>query len=121
MEADLARWYHIDYRDRWRYDESGRPLLPLRRLKVLVEHLPSESAVAAVSGTKGWGTTELLLSDLLKAWTDEHHPNDPRFDKPDKKQSQPTPAAKMREARSRSQERRQRLGIKGSVLRKRQD
>lgn len=77
MEADLQRFYGIDYRDRWRTGENGRPLLTLRRLEVLLEHLPAESAlVAAVLPDAPWSRTERLMADLWQQLDRKHreHP-----------------------------------------------
>jgi hypothetical protein len=59
VEADLQRFYGIDYRDRWR---GG---LTLRRLLVLIRHLPEESAltVALADGMR-WSLEAHLLDDL---------------------------------------------------------
>ncbi|MBB1034652.1 hypothetical protein G6031_09650, partial [Dietzia sp. CQ4] len=37
----------MDYLDRYRRDFRGRPMLSLRRLLLLVDHLPQESAFAS--------------------------------------------------------------------------
>jgi len=60
-EADLQRFYGIDYRDRW------RGTLTLRRLAVLIRHLPPESATArALAGGPVWTLTEHLLDDVRR-------------------------------------------------------
>lgn len=63
MEADLQRFYAVDYRDRWRGD------LTLRRLWVLIRHLPPESAVAALrrDGKPHWGPEAHLLDGVRMA------------------------------------------------------
>jgi hypothetical protein len=60
VEADLQRWYHVDYRDRWRGD------LTLRRILVLIQHLPPESAVAGIirGDEMYWPVEAHLLDDL---------------------------------------------------------
>lgn len=60
MEADLRRFYSVDYRDRWR---GG---LTLRQLSNLVQHLPPESATAALAreGLPYWSIEAHLLDDL---------------------------------------------------------
>ncbi|MBB1022967.1 MULTISPECIES: hypothetical protein [unclassified Dietzia] len=48
VEADFARFYpSVDYLDRYRRDSRGRTRLSLRRLLLLVDHLPQESAFAS--------------------------------------------------------------------------
>jgi hypothetical protein len=75
VEADLTRYYQVDIRDRWRYDEHDRPLLTLRRLSVLIRHLPDDSATAvAINGEPGWTRGEVLLADLWSAFTGKEHP-----------------------------------------------
>lgn len=62
VEADLQRFFGLDYRDRWRLDERGRPRLTLRRIAVLLlRHPPLEGAVA-------W-----LINDQRTPWRREHH------------------------------------------------
>lgn len=65
VEADLQQHYGIELTDLWR----GR--LTLRRLRVLVDHLPSDSATArSIAGFRpsdalaGWGLTQLLIARL---------------------------------------------------------
>lgn len=70
VEADLQRFYGVDYRDRWKVVD-GRRVLTLRRIGVLLRHLPPESALAAV-GRKGkphWTIEAHLLDDLRLATT----------------------------------------------------
>lgn len=72
MEADLQRYYRIDYRDRWRGD------LTLRRLMVLISHLPPESstAVALGGGFRPLSRTESLLAEIWQplARSKRRHP-----------------------------------------------
>src|SRR5690606_27068527 len=67
VEADLQRFYGIDDRDRWRPDEHGRPRLTLRRLWVLISHLPPESTLAHIerAGHPEW-TLEAHLLDTIR-------------------------------------------------------
>lgn len=68
VEADLQRYYRIDYRDRW------RGTLPLRRLLVLVDHLPDESAFkSAREGRLPISVTDSLLMDVWSALTGKKH------------------------------------------------
>lgn len=79
MEADLAHWYQIDYRDRWRGD------LTLRRLKVLIQHLPADCAVnRSVGEPLHWGVEAHLLDDLrmtLVGKKAKPHPQRPKRSK----------------------------------------
>lgn len=110
MEADLQRFYQIDYRDRWR----GR--LSLRRINVLVQHLPPWSACGTLArGDKPyWSLQAHLLDDLRMTLvhTDKHparpHPLRPvpqlrrRKDTPQRRQ-------KIAAARQLQRERRERF------------
>lgn len=90
VEADLAA-LGIDYRDRWRRDEMGRPLLTLRRVCVLaLRHAPLDGNVAiAVNGGKiPWRREHHQLDDLRlvveAANTDsKKHKAKPHPDRPD--------------------------------------
>lgn len=63
MEADLQRWYGLDIRDRWHPDPFRR--LTLRRISVLLRHLPPEAAVLRIDRTGPvWGPVEGLLADI---------------------------------------------------------
>lgn len=63
MEADLQRFYGLDYRDRWRGD------LTLRRISVLLRHLPPDSAVARIElrNAPAWQLEHVLLADIWQA------------------------------------------------------
>lgn len=95
MEADLQRFYRIDYRDRWRGD------LTLRRIWVLIHHLPGDSASARALGGPGLDTTHVLLADVFAALVGKPHPL--RNVTP----AAPSPArvARLRDARRRAAER----------------
>lgn len=73
MEADLQRFYGIDLGDLYR----GQ--LSVRRLAVLVDHLPPGSAVWAITNgiPEGWTLSDFLLTDLYAAFTGEEHPARP--------------------------------------------
>lgn len=74
MEADLSRYYGIDYRDRWRQDEIGRPRLTLRMIAVRVRHLPPDSAVVvAINGEPGWTRDQVLTADVWSALAGKEH------------------------------------------------
>lgn len=78
MEADLLRFYGVDYRDRWRRDEHGRPLLTLRRISVLVDNLPPESSLRMhlSKGEPVWRLEHVLLAHLwqVQARSKKPHP-----------------------------------------------
>lgn len=114
MEADLARFYGVDYRDRWRRDEDGRRRLTLRRLHVLVTHLPLESVtVALVKGTP-WTRTEHLLDDLrmtveLTIPKKKRTKPKPHPDRKSTKHVDPARRRKLQSARARARERRRKI------------
>lgn len=122
MEADLQRFYGIDYRDRWL--RSGRIVpdttrvrgdLTLRRVWVLVRHLPDDSAVADIHrGHKPrWSLEAHLLDDLRMVWTGTEkkpatpHPQRPKPDTTRK--DSPERRRKIADARRRQKERRERF------------
>lgn len=74
VEADLQRFYGVDFADYWRGE------LSIRRLSVLIHHLPPESACARqLSKTEaGWDVHAYLLSDLYHAFTGNPHPARPK-------------------------------------------
>lgn len=76
MEADLARYYQTDIRDRWRTDEHGRPRLTLRMIAVRIRHLPPDSATATAlnDGEQVWARRDVLTADLYNALTGKEHP-----------------------------------------------
>lgn len=74
VEADLQRYYQIDIADLWR---GG---LTVRRLSVLIQHLPADSAVAAaVTGLpREWNsTTTWLLEYIIQALSGAPYPGRP--------------------------------------------
>lgn len=73
VEADLQRFYRVDLADYWRGELSPR------RLSVLIEQLPPDSATARkYSDADGWSRLEFLVSDLFQAFTGEIHPARPK-------------------------------------------
>ncbi|MGW5876709.1 hypothetical protein ACWFMI_09210 [Nocardiopsis terrae] len=98
MEADLARYYRIELADLWR----GR--LSLRRLAVLVRHLPPDSATAVAAGGDGWTLTHYLQADTVHATTGQPHPADPRI-----RRAEEEKRARLAEARNRAERRRLRM------------
>jgi hypothetical protein len=77
-ESDLSRFWGLDYRDRWRFDD-GRRRLTLRMIHARLSHLPSDSALAVeLNGGKALLTTEaLLLMDQIELRTGQPHPARP--------------------------------------------
>lgn len=119
LEASLQATYGVDLRDMWRRGSDGLPLLTMRRLGVLVRHLPSTSPVMSATGSGGWSNTDLLLSDLMAVWSENHHPSDPRMQRHESKAQKHANKAALSAAKALSESRRARSGIKGSVLRRR--
>lgn len=102
MEADLARYYRIELADLWR----GR--LTLRRLAVLLRHLPSDSAVAVAEGGDGWTLAHYLQADTVHATTGRPHPADPRI-----RRAEEEKRARLAEAQRRAERRRSRMAADG--------
>lgn len=74
----MQHWFNVDYRDRWRKDADGFPLLTLRRVGVLIRHLPAESAVNVALGSSGWTLEHYLLAHLFHATAGQPHPALPK-------------------------------------------
>ena len=91
----------IDYRDRWRFDANGHRVLTLRRIWVLLSHLPPDSAVSRAEGSPGWTNTDVLLMDLWGATTGELHPLYPKSSKA----ADPAREKALRLAKGRARER----------------
>ena len=69
IEADLQRFYQIDYRDRW------RGTLPYRRLLVLLDALPVESQLkSAVENRPASSREEVRLVEMWESWSGKKHP-----------------------------------------------
>lgn len=68
MESDLSRFHHIDYRDRWRFDENGCRKLTIRMIGVRITKLPADSALNTHfrDGATPWTLTDHLLADLVE-------------------------------------------------------
>lgn len=108
MEADLQRWYTEDYRDRWRGN------LTLRRIYVLITHLPPESAVAGLlrGGRMHWSLEAHLLDEVriasnpgTKERPAKPHPSRPKPSDAPRKMT-PERRRKIADARRRAHERR---------------
>jgi len=100
VESDLSRYHHIDYRDRWRFD-AGVRRLTLRRLFVLVRHLPTDSATSIAAGGPGWLLGDYLLAHVYQATAGEAHPSLPKASAV----SDPLRDKRIRQARMRAHER----------------
>jgi hypothetical protein len=70
IEADLQHHYRIDLRDLWRPD-GGPSRLTHRRLMVLIDHLPGESAFKTAVRDQ---LTDEQLAELAKRPRDKHGP-----------------------------------------------
>lgn len=109
VEADLARYYSIDYRDRW------RGTLTLRQLFVRIQHLPPDSATGTVlrGGKPHWTLEAMLLDNLRMSLTGtkekpaKPHPMRPR-PQPHRRQT-PERKRKLADARRRRHERQRRI------------
>lgn len=81
VEADLQDHYGVDYRDRFRPDPvTGRPLLTLRRLAVLVTKIPREhSRVAeAVLEHRPWSREAEMLDEVRRTTLAVHGVKSPK-------------------------------------------
>lgn len=76
VEADFARFYPgIDYRDRYRRNQQGRPRLSVRRLLLLVDRLPPESWFASEMAERyPLSREQAALYDVYAALAGEKHP-----------------------------------------------
>lgn len=102
--------YGVDLRDHWRFDRAGVRLLTTRRLAELVNGLSEGSALSRELGD-GWTTTDYLISDVMSVLTGDPHPSDPRVAARHR-----VDTVRVESAAERSRARRERLGIRGSVL-----
>lgn len=115
VEADIQRFYGVDYRDRWRFDGNGRRRLTLRRLWVLVTYLPPESAIVAAArdGAPHWSVEAHLLDDLRIVLTgSKEKPASPHPMRPKPRSDRANPARRAKQlaaARDRLRERRRRI------------
>lgn len=102
MEADLQRYYGTDLRDRWIRNDADRPVLPLRRLWVLISHIPADAATAdALRKQPAWSIEAHLLDDLRMVLTSsEKKPAKPHPDRPKPPAATPDPH-KVADARRR--------------------
>ncbi|MFV0315444.1 MAG: hypothetical protein ACK5O2_00585 [Microthrixaceae bacterium] len=102
MEADLQRYYAVDIRDRWLRNDAGVSMLPLRRMWVLISHIPADAATAdALRKQPAWSIEAHLLDDLRIVLTStEKKAAKPHPDRPRPAASRPDPA-KVADARRR--------------------
>lgn len=76
MEADLARFYHLDLGDYWRRDDRGRRRLTLRRIGVLVAHLPADAALVRVADPHPpWSIGDVLAAHIWQAVANSKNPH----------------------------------------------
>jgi hypothetical protein len=118
VEADLQRFYGIDYRDRWHPDRRRR--LTLRRIAVLVlQHPPLDgNVVMALNGGEPlWRREHHLLDDIRvvieAVLTDKKHQAKPAPGRPTaetarrlRRDADPDRRKKIADARRRSRDRR---------------
>lgn len=107
VEADLQRWYHIDYRDRWRFDADGNRKLTVRRIGVLIRHLPADSATFIALGGSGWTLDHYLTASMWQAFTGKLHPAFPTSSK--KRKEDPSRAQLIEAAKVRRDERQRKI------------
>lgn len=73
LEADLRRFYHIDYRDRW------RAALTLRQVWVFVRRLPHDAAllVDTETGDQPWTRGDIIGARSWEMFTRQWYPGRP--------------------------------------------
>jgi hypothetical protein len=96
VESDLNRFWNLDYRDRWRFDDQGRRKLTLRQIYARIDHLPADSALAVQMGRRS--PVELLLMDVYEPLAGRPHPARPLT--PQQIAERHAEAEKLRKARS---------------------
>lgn len=75
------RYYSIDLLDLWRFDEHSQRKLTPRRIVILIQHLPADSATFIALGGAGWTTADYLLADIFHAQSRLPHPARPTSEK----------------------------------------
>ena len=102
----------VELADHYRRDD-GRRRLSLRRLLVLVRHLPPESRLAQELVGTHWSVEAHLLDTLRMVWThSDRNPAQPHPDRPTaekRRQASPEWQAKVADARTRARARRQKI------------
>jgi len=109
VESDLSRFWGIDYRDRWRFDDTGRRLLTVRQIHARLSHLPADCALAIAMGRRS--PMELLLMDLYEPLAGRPHPARPLT--PEQAAERNAEAARQRKAREDYEKRRIAAGHRG--------
>jgi hypothetical protein len=73
LEADLRRFYHVDYRDRW------RAALTLRQIWVMVRRLPHDAAllIDTETGETPWTRGEIIGARSWEMFTRQWYPGRP--------------------------------------------
>lgn len=111
MEADLLRFYGVDVRDRWHPDRRRR--LTLRRIHVLLRHLPHDAAtVAAQRDHRPFFALEhVLLADVWQAaaQSKKPHPLLTEAQKQARRQKRQVDPKKLAAARARARARKRSL------------
>lgn len=70
----LHHYPSIDLLDVWRFDEHGHRKLSLRRLRVLIDRLPADSAFHVALTGDGWTLEHYLLAHIFQALAGISHP-----------------------------------------------
>lgn len=78
VEATL-RTLGLDYRDRYRHDDTGQRRLTLRQIHVQLSYAAYDSplAIAKNGGRRPLSDAALAAMDLFEAWTGKVHPSRP--------------------------------------------
>ena len=105
MEFDLLHYCKIDLLDFWRFDIAGKRKLTARRIAVLIQFLPADSATHMAVGGAGWKLSDYLLAHLFHAFTGTAHPALPSSQKSD----DPIRAKKIEEFKKQAEERKQKI------------
>ena len=71
------RYYNIDLLDLWRKNANGQRKLTPRRIVILIQHLPADSATFIALGGAGWTTGDYLLADIFHGLARLPHPARP--------------------------------------------
>lgn len=78
VESDLDQYWHIDYRDRWRFDPDGCRRLTLRQIYVRLSNLHSDSALnAAVHERPRLSDAALVGMDVYEVLAGRRHRSRP--------------------------------------------
>jgi len=105
LEFDLLYYCKIDLLDFWRFDIDGKRKLTARRIGVLIQFLPADSATHLALGSAGWKLSDYLLAHLFQAFTGTAHPALPAS----QKSNDPIRAMKIEEFKKQVEERKQKI------------